>query len=284
LYRKLYFCLPLLVLFAVQLACRPAAREYELRGVVVSVDPSKQEITIKHEDIPRFMPGMIMPFKVKDERLLQGRVPGDLVRATLVVEDSSAYLRTLERIGAAPIPQNPVASLPDILEPGEPVPDGSFVDQAGTARRVSDWRGRALAVTFIYTRCPLPNFCPLMDEHFKRVQDVVNGDATLRGRIHLLSVSFDPEYDRPLVLAARAKQLGAHPDTWSFLTGDRLEVEQFAGRFGISVMREEGSPEEIVHNLRTAVVDPDGRLVSILRGNEWTPQELLADLRKALGR
>jgi protein SCO1 len=282
LYRTFCFCaLALTVGIA---ACRPPARQYELRGVVVSVDAARQEITIKHEDIPRFMPGMTMPFKVRDRRLLEGRVPGDLVRATLVVQDADAYLRTLERTGSASVPPNPAASLADILHPGNTVPDGTFTDETGAPRKLTDWRGQALAVTFIYTRCPVPNFCPLMDQHFKQVQESVAGEADLRGRVHLLSISFDPDYDRPPVLAARARQLGANGSTWTFLTGDRTEIERFASRFGISVIREEGSPQEIVHNLRTAVIDPNGQLVTIFGGNEWTPQELVGGLRKALGR
>ena len=258
LYRTLCFCV---VAIAVDTAgCRPPVREYELRGVVVSVDTSRQEITIQHEDIPRFMPGMTMPFKVRDGKLLVGRVPGDLVRATLVVENSNGYLRTLERIGSAPVPPTPAAALPDVLDSGEEVPDATFTDQTGTRRKLSDWRGRAIAVTFTYTRCPLPNFCPLMDQHFKRVQERFGQQPEIRERIHLLSVSFDPEYDRPAVLAAHARTLGADPSIWTFLTGDRKAVETFAAPFGISVIREEGSPQEIIHNLRTAVIDPNGRL------------------------
>jgi protein SCO1/2 len=177
-----------------------------------------------------------------------------------------------------------VASLPNLLQPGEMVPNVSFVDETGKRRQLSDWRGQAVGVTFIYTRCPLPNFCPLMDQHFRRVQDVVNGDSEMRGRVHLLSITFDPEYDRPAVLADRAGQLGADARTWNFLTGERTEIETFAGHFGMSLMREEGSPQEIVHNLRTAVIDPKGRLATILRGNEWTPQQLVTELRKALAR
>ena len=264
--------------------CRPPQREYELRGVVVAVRAEQLEITIKHEDIPRFMPGMTMPFKVRDGKLLQGRVPGDVVRATLVVEDADAYLRTLERTGSAPVPLDPALSLAGMVRPGEQVPETAFTDQAGTRRRISDWRGQALAVTFIYTRCPIPNFCPRMDQHFRAVQDIVVADASLRGRVHLLSVSFDPDYDRPPVLASHAKQLGARADTWTFLTGDRQDIDAFAARFGISVFREQGSPQELVHNLRTAVIDPAGRLVTILRDSEWTPQTLAAEMRNALGR
>ena len=280
--RILGFCVLPLAVYAA--GCRPSSREYELRGVVVSVDASRDEITIQHEDIPRFMPGMTMPFKVRDKQLLAGRVPGDLVRATLVVEDSNGYLRTIERIGSAPVPPAPAASLPGVLDPGDEVPEGTFTDQAGKRRNLSDWRGQAIAVTFIYTRCPLPNFCPLMDQHFKRVQENFAERSEMRGRIHLLSVTFDPEYDRPPVLAAHARRLGADPTMWTFLTGNRKAIEAFAAPFGISVIREEGSPQEIVHNLRTAVIDPNGRLVTILRGAEWAPEDLVNELRKTLGR
>jgi protein SCO1/2 len=265
-------------------ACRPAAREYELRGVVVAVDRGRQEITIKHEDIPRFMPGMTMPFKVREAGLLEGRTPGDVVRATLVVEDNDAHLREIVRTGSAPVPDDAPARLTDILEAGAVVPDAAFSDQDGRSRRLSDWRGRALAVTFIYTRCPVANFCPLMDHHYKTVQERIRQDASLRERAHLLSVSFDPAHDTPPVLAAHADRLGADRAIWNFVTGDAAEIQRFASSFGVSVLRQGAPGEEIVHNLATGVIDAEGRLAAIFRGNEWTPEELLAELRKAVGR
>jgi protein SCO1 len=265
-------------------ACAKERREVELRGVVVSVDVPKREITIQHEDIPRFMPSMTMPFKVRDVRLLEGRVPGDLVRGTLVVENADAHLRTLERTGSAPVPAATSPALSKTLTPGAEVPDARFLDDRGNTRRLSGWRGQALAVSFIYTRCPLPNFCPLMDLHFKAVQTVVLREPDLRGRVRLLSVSFDPTHDQPQVLAARAKQLGADPAVWSYLTGERAEIARFASRFGVSIMPTDPETQEIVHNLRTAVIDADGRLTTILSGNEWTPPDLVAELRKAIGR
>jgi protein SCO1 len=265
-------------------ACaRAPAREYELRGQVLAVDAARQTITIKHEDIPQFMPGMTMPFKVRDGHLLAGRVPGDLVKATLVVEDGDAHLRTIERTGSAPLNEPAPAPVVASLNPGDPVPDAPFVDEAGADRRLSDWRGRVLAVTFVYTRCPLPDFCPLMDRHFKTVQAEVTADDNLQGRVRLLSVSFDPDHDRPPVLAAYARRVGAEPATWGFLTGAREDIDRFAAPFGVSIIRNDPATREIVHNLRTAIIDPSGRLVTILRGNEWTPKELMAELRKAAG-
>jgi protein SCO1/2 len=266
-------------------ACTKQRREVDLHGVVVSVDVAKQEITIQHDDIPHFMPGMTMAFKVRDVRLLDGRVPGDVVRGTLVVENTQAHVRTLERIGSAPVPAAVRTSAEaDTLAPGADVPDARFFDGQGNTRRLSDWRGQALAVSFIYTRCPLPNFCPLMDQHFKAVQAVVLREPDLRGRTRLLSVSFDPAHDVPKVLAARAGQLGADPAVWSYLTGEREEIARFAAHFGVSIMPPDPETPEIVHNLRTAVIDPAGRLSTILRGSDWTPTELVAELRKAIAR
>jgi len=262
--------------------CGPPPREYELRGVVVSVDAARHEITIQHEDIPRFMPGMTMPFKVRDGGMLAARAPGDVVRATLVVEGSTAHLKDIVRTGSAPVPALP--SRPrEALESGAEVPDAMFVDQDGRSRRLSEWRGRAIAVTFTYPRCPIDNFCPLMDRHFAKVQEAVREDPALRGRVRLVSVSIDPAFDRPDVLAAHARRMGADPSIWSFVTGDPRDVERFASAAGVSSVQG-GEGAQIVHNLRTAVVDPNGRLAVILRGNEWTPGELVSEVKKALGR
>jgi protein SCO1/2 len=271
----------LVLLVAVTACSRSAEREYQLTGQVLAVDPSRQEITIKHEDIPQFMPGMTMAFKVKDGRLLDGRAPGDLVRATLVVGESEAHLRTLEGIGHAPVAGTAPTAGANLLREGEIVADSTFIDESGATRHLTDWRGRAIAITFIYTRCPVPTFCPLMDRHFKAAQDLVRADPALEGNAQLLSISFDPDYDTPAVLSQHALRVQADPAVWRFLTGTRADVEKFASQFGISVMREGVDNAEIVHNLRTAVIDPQGRLVTVLRGGEWTPAELVSALRSA---
>jgi protein SCO1/2 len=278
--RKSAWCA--VVTLAIATACTARAREYELRGVIVAVDPARQEVTIKHEDIPQFMPGMTMPFKVRDAALLKGRVRGDLVRATLVVEESAAHLRTLERTGSTPVIEPAPAPLETVVETGNLVPDANFVDQDGKIRHLSEWRKYALAVTFIYTRCPIPDFCPLMDRHFKTAQATIQGDPVLRERARLLSVSFDPAHDRPPVLAAHARRLEADPRVWTFVSGDG--VERFASQFGVSIIRDRATPEDVTHNLCTAVLDTSGRVSAILRGNEWTPPELIASLRTAIER
>jgi protein SCO1/2 len=278
----------LLSLVLVSASCAGSqARQYDLRGQVIAVDPANRQIMIRHDEIPDYMSAMTMPFKVRDDALLRDRVPGDLVEGTLVITDTDAYLASLRKIGfaaiAPPATAAPAASGFELLAPGGMVPDGLFVDQANRPRTLADWRGKALALTFIYTRCPFPTFCPLMDRHFKKVQDAIAADDGLRSRVRLVSISFDPAYDNPTVLAAHAKGLAADPELWSFLTGDRDEIDRFAARLGVSIVRNPADLTDIAHNLRTAVIDSEGRLSKIYTGNEWTPEQLLADLRDAAG-
>jgi protein SCO1/2 len=135
-----------------------------------------------------------------------------------------------------------------------------------------------VVLTFIYTRCPMPTFCPLMDRHFKTIQTKLKDDQALNGHVHLVSVSFDPTTDTPAVLKKHAATLSADPTTWTFLTGDRDETDRFAARFGVSVMRAANDPQDITHTLRTAIIDARGRLVKVYTGNDWTPEQILADL------
>lgn len=276
---------PLLAASILPAACGSRARRYELRGQVLAVDRDRQEVTIRHDDIPGFMPAMTMPFRVEPAELLEGRTPGDLVAGTLVVGESDAYLTALVKVGWAPVDATgvpaPVAARPP-LSVGDTVPDQQFVDQSGRTRALSAWRGRALAITFIYTRCPYPTFCPLMDRHFSTIQTQVKADPALARAVHLLSVSFDPDYDTPEVLARHAASLGADPDVWSFVTASRDAVDRFAALFGVSIVRGP-TPADLAHTLRTAVIGREGRLVSLYPGNEWTPDRILRDLRHATG-
>ena len=277
--RRFFFAI---LLAAVAVGCSRAKR-YELEGQVLAVDTAKRELTVRHSDIKGFMPGMTMPFKVADTVVLTAHKPGDLIRATLVVSDSLGVLEDVVRVGEAPVPPDALPPRAAGLEVGTVAPDAELVDQEGRRRRFSDWRGRPVAVTFVYTRCPLPDFCPLMDRNFLAVQRALVQDTTLAGRVHLLSVSFDPDHDTPKVLAAHARKIGADPATWTWLTGPRAAVEPFASAFGVNVFREDKTNQEIVHNLRTAVIDKDGRITKIFNGNEWKPEELLAALREANG-
>ena len=279
-----------LILFAALagFACRapaPAPRTFDLKGQILAIDQARQEITVSHADIPGFMPAMTMPYKVRDANLLKGRTPGELIGATLVVEESDAYLQSIRHEGVAALPdERPAARAMDLLGVGEAVRDGELVDPSGARRSLGDWRGQVLAVTFVYTRCPLPNFCPLIDRHFAAVQEQVRSSSDLQGRVHLVSVTLDPDYDTPAVLLRHAGRLKADPAVWSLLTGSREQIETFASQFGVSVVRENAQRPELIHNLRTAVIDGNGRLVTMLSGGEWEPAALIAEIRNARGR
>jgi protein SCO1 len=264
-------------------------RTYTLQGQVLSLEPPRKQLTIKHEEIKGLMPAMTMPYEVKDDKLLNGLSPGDLINATLVIESNDAYLSTIRKVGEAPLEKPPAetAGAPaassgfELLKPGEPVPKGAFVDQDGRKRSFEYFKGSPVVLTFIYTRCPLPTFCPLMDRHFVTIQKSLKEDPAL-SRVRLVTVSFDPAYDTPPVLKKHARELKADLTRWTFLTGDRGDIDRFAMRFGVSIARAMNDPRDITHTLRTAIVDGDGRLVKIYTGNDWTPGRVLADLKTAI--
>jgi protein SCO1/2 len=270
------------------LACRreapaPAAVRHPLKGKAVAVDPARRAITIAHGDIPGFMPAMTMEFVVleKDAPLLEQVSPGDEITATLVVPDSRYWLEDLvvvkrsEPGGAPPLSRAPVARA------GEALPDVPLVDQDGRRFRLSGLRGRAFALTFVYTRCPLPDFCPLMMRNFAAAEARLAGDPALFERTRLLTISFDPKHDTPAVLRAfgRPFQKTATPFShWLLATGTEQALRELGQALELDYVEETAS---FSHNLRTAVVDPQGRLVRLLRGNEWKPEELVASLREA---
>jgi protein SCO1/2 len=276
----------LLLVAALASSCarRSDDHRYTLHGQVVSLDRSHKMVTLKHDDIKGFMPAMTMPYEVQEVKALDGLRPGDLIDATLVVFSNGAYLTGIEQVGAATLEAPPAEAVPsassgfELLKPGEAVPDSPFVDQDGRKRRFSDFKGSPVVITFIYTKCPLPTFCPLMDRHFAAMQKPLKADPALKS-VHLVTVSFDPVTDTPRVLKAHAKELDADLSRWTFLTGDRDEIDRFSARFGVSVARALNDPRDITHNLRTAIVDPDGKLAKVYTGNEWKPDEILDGIR-----
>ena len=260
------------------------AREYTLQGQVLTIAPDRMQADIKHEEIKGFMAAMTMPYKVRDAKEFADLKPGDLFTSTLVVVPNDAYLKDVKKVGEAPLESPAASSAPaassgfELLKPGEAVPDTPLVDQDGRTRSFASLKGSTVVLTFIYTQCPLPTFCPLMDRHFVTIQERIKADPAL-SRVHLATVSFDPATDTPPVLKKHADQLKADPARWTFFTGDRDRVDQFASRFGVSIARDLSNPKDIAHNLRTAIIDPEGRLVKVYSGNEWTPEQVLADLK-----
>jgi protein SCO1/2 len=263
----------------------PAARTYQLKGQVLAVRADTNEILVKHEDIQGFMPAMTMPYVVKEPALLKDRVAGDLITATLNVAPDLAWLSAIAKTGSAPLPEDAATSIPaaagvHLLKPGDEVPETTLVDQDEQPLALTAWRGSAVVVTFIYTRCPLPQFCPLMDRRFAEIQALAKADAALQGKVRLLSISFDPATDRAAVLRAHAAKAGADQAMWRFATAEEATVDRLAATFGVNVIREKDGT--ITHNLRTAVIDPSGRIVSIHDSNAWSAASIVDELKAAV--
>jgi protein SCO1/2 len=245
---------------------------------VVSVDKEHRQVTIAHEEIPGYMTAMTMPFNLKDDWPLGVLAPGQQLTASLVVQGDRSWLEEVTITQKSP----DTSSVPSAVEPepGAEVPDFTLVDQDGRRISLHDYRGRALLITFIYTRCPLPEYCPLMSSNFRRIHDAMRTDAQLTRKVQLLTVSFDPEYDTSDVLQQYGRGYiagGETFDNWVFASGSVQEVKAITTYFGLSYWQETG---QIVHSLRTALISPDGKLVRLYRGNEWKPAEVLGELRK----
>ncbi len=261
------------------------ARHYEMKGQVLAVDRDKVEILVKHEEIVGLMPAMTMPYKVESASMLDNIGPGDLITTDLAVGNRAGIITKITKTGTAkvdvPAPA-PMSSGFELIKPGDTVPNQAFIDQNGTSRHLNDIRdGHPLALTFMYTKCPMPTYCPMMDRQFATIQKVIKSNPKLNGKTRLLSVSFDPKNDTPAVLKAHARELGADPNVWTFVTGDRDDIDKFAMTFGLTLIRgESADPNEIGHTLRTAIIDRDGKLVKAYNGNEWSASDVVADLEK----
>ena len=263
------------------------AKTYEMRGQVLGVNRDKMEILVKHEEIPGLMAAMTMPWKVKTANMLDNIGPGDLITSEIVVDNNQGVITKITKLGTAkpdvPAPAGPAQPGVKYLMPGDAVPNQALVDQDGRARDFNSIRGdRPLAITFIYTKCPIPTFCPAMDRQFAEAQSLLK-DKGLDGHAGLLSVSFDPKHDTPAVLKAHARKLSADAKVWTFATGDRDEIDRFASSLLLTLVRGEApNPDEIGHTLRTTVVDKTGKITKSYSGADWTPAELVAELERLL--
>jgi protein SCO1 len=271
-------------------AASSGAKRYPLKGKVVSVDRTAKKATIDHEAVEGYMAAMTMDFPIHADWVWNDLVPGAEVRAELVVDNSAAEPYWLENIGivAAPIPGQPQVPVNEnFAQIGQPVPDFSLTNQDGRRISMKDFRGKALAITFIYARCPLPEFCIRMSTNFSDVANQLKDNAELKDKIRLLSISFDPANDTPEKLRAYGiGYLGNDPkakfDVWQLAVGKDGEVRRIADFFGLNYEVDANDQAIINHSLRTAVITPDGKVAKIFPGSDWTPTMLVKELRSTL--
>jgi protein SCO1/2 len=259
---------------------RPDAdRHYPVSGQVIEVRLADHEVVVSHEDIPGYMQAMTMPFRVADSTLLATLEPGDLVRGRLVVSAEDGFLETLEKTGHRNLPNVAAAVAHPIayLIEGDRVPAQTFLDHDGRPLELFD-AGGAEVLTFIYTSCPFPTFCPLIDRQFQSLHAALRDAPGLTGRVRLLSITIDPDHDSTAVLGAHAATLGATDAAWRFVRAQEEHAGAFAERFGVVVSTEADEQAVLVHNLVTVLISSDRTIHAIYRGNQWTVPQLLASL------
>jgi protein SCO1 len=259
---------------------------YPARGVVQSIPAGAKSVVIRHEAIKGYMDAMTMPFDVRDSAEISGVKPGDIVEFRLRVSETEGWIDQVRRVGfasnspVAEAPRTPEIPVDGPLSPGDPVRNFTMTNELGRAFQLSDFRGRAVAVDFIFTRCPYPAFCPLLSRNFAAVQrGIVEGSGPLTNA-RLISISFDPANDTPAVLAAYGRGYHQSAPVWTLASGDMTAIANLAVGFGL-FFSPNAAPAQQNHNLRTAVIDPEGRLVRLFIGNEWTPEDLVRSLDKA---
>jgi protein SCO1/2 len=293
--KRHYFCL-VAAAFSVMLlsGCRGATapdasfhagvKQYHVRGVVVSADAAKGEVTVDTQAIAGFMQAMTMPYKLKDANVATELHPGDTITATLLASETSDVLDQIVIVGQARADYVPPVQYQP-LTGGEAVPDFRLVNQSGRTIHLAQFRGKVLLVTFIYTRCPLASYCPRMSRNFAELDKALAADPVLYAKTHLLSVSFDPTYDTPAVLRSygggyTGKFTNEKFEHWDFAAPPEAELTRVLKFFLVGVTPEKD--RTLTHSLSTIVITPDGKVYKWYPTNDWTPQQLLADVKELL--
>ncbi len=279
---------PTTALFALLLLAgcgQPAdgTKSFDTRGLIREIAEDRRTAVIRHEEIPGYMPKMTMELTVRDTNELAGLVAGDEITFRLHATDETHWIDTLRKTGhqARSTPAN-APSGADVVElkPGDPMPECSFLSEDGGTNTFAAFQGKVVAFTFIFTRCPLPDFCPLMNRSFARARELLRADPGATPNWHFLSLSFDSANDTPEVLRRYAQGYrSGDADRWTFGVLDATTLATLAPQLDLIVTAEGGS---FAHNLRTVVLDPRGRIFRQFDHNQWTPQEL-ADAMRAAG-
>ena len=260
-------------------------RTYPLRGKVVSTNAATGEVTLDHHAIPGFMGAMTMPYKLRDTRILSELHSGDLITADVLVSqtaDAAVFVDHFVVIGQAKADYRPTVQF-HVPQAGDAVPDFRLTNQDGHAIHLGQFRGKALLLTFIYTRCPLPDFCPRVTRNFAAVNKSLSADLGLYAKTHLVCASFDPEGDTPARLKSYGESYLRSDDPkaflhWDFAVPSKGALPPMAQFFDVGITNE--SDSTITHTLSTTLIGPDGKVVRFYPGNEWTAEELVADVKK----
>lgn len=255
---------------------QPTQETYTVRGILRGINFADQSVTVEHEEVPDYMPAMTMPFDVKSMAEVQPLKVGDGMEFRLVVTDKDSWIEDVKKIDPNLVKLPPKRSAiaanssnVERLKEGDQLIDFKLVDQKGQQITRETFSGKPLFITFIFTRCPIPNFCPLMSENFVEIQKGLAGSPK-KDDVQYLSISFDPEFDTPEILSQYAQKYSADGEQWRFATGTPEEIKKLTQAFSVYVQPEQGT---ISHGLATALVGPDGTIRKIFRGNSWQAEE-----------
>ena len=272
-----------LILPAVALLAAGCADRHPARGLVLKVDRQAGVVTVSHDAIPGLMDAMVMPFTAAQPAQLKDVKAGDVISFRLTVRAEGSTVDEIAILSAAPADSGLILSpAKAALAPlNQQVPDFTLTDQDGAPVTLSALRGRVVVIAFIYTRCPLPDYCPRVLANLGALRDRFAG--RLGSDLTLLTVTFDPTHDTPGVLKAYAQRHGADLPGWRFLTGAPAEIARVCSLFGVEYWPDEGL---ITHTLQTAVIDREGRLAATAEGKSFTPRQLgdLVELSLGAGR
>lgn len=260
-------------------------KQYAVKGIVVGTDAAHGEVTIDSEAIPGFMEAMTMPYKVKDPNVLQDLHPGDHMTGVLLVGDDHTVLDQIVITAQAQPDYKPQAQY-HVPEAGDAVPDFRLTNQSGREISFRQFRGKAVLVTFIYTRCPLSDYCPRMSRNFAAIDKSLQADPALYKKTHLLSISFDPAYDSPAVLRSYGEAYTGNYtkekfEHWDFAAPSKADLAKLLQYFDVGATP--GENHTITHSLSTAVIGPDGKIAQWYPTNDWKPEDVLNELKKAAG-
>lgn len=277
-----FFLTSLLLLFIA--GCRNSSTTYTLTGRVISKHPETQQLIIDNDDIPGFMPAMTMPYTVKDPGGFEKVQPADVIRALVVVgPDRQFWLEHLEVTGKSAARPAKGASAHNVLYVGDKVPDVDMVNQDGKTIHLSQFQGKLVLFTFVYTRCPFPDFCPLISRQFSAIEKGLAANPAEFQATHLLTISLDPDYDKPPVLREYGlKYIDHNPsgfEHWDFVSTTQADLQALVEEFGLDLSSQDG---QVLHSLNTILLARDGTVAEMWPGNEWQVAEVLDVTRHAL--
>ena len=272
------------------LSCYSDTTNYVVRGVLKEIRQEEHQLVISHEDIPRFMPAMTMPFSVKDAALLTNATIGDRIAFQLHVTESDSWVDHIERLAAAEGTARNLAALPNGSVVAEARPpsgrtpnalrDYRFTNELGEPVSLAEFQGQAIALTFFFTRCPIPQYCPRLSRNFEEVQRKLSGLVGAPTNWHLVSVTFDPAHDTPEVLRAYATSYHYDRAHWSFLTGPPDKIAELARLCDVTFEADSGL---FKHNFRTLIIDASNRLQMVFPTSGDLSDVIVQELLKGAG-